>query len=248
MSTLQIVVKGDNDFSSTGLGKFSPLPFADDLFAAYAMGNRYGLGPTVDNIGRRGELTVSGAPAIGEYATALSASGYFEAPFTGAELMAQSGACTIVSVALVPQAQQSTLAAAFRLIPSSNGLGLVTRSDTRKLSAVDLGGSSELVLNSSVDRASGYEVSIASFGSSGKRLYRRRSGFSAAEVSSDPTPAGSGGGASRIAIGYMPGSGGFAGTSTAALALFYSRDMLAAGLGDQVYAGLKKFLDGRIAL
>ncbi len=248
MATLQIIVKGDNDFSSTGLGKFSPLPYADNLFAAYALGNRYGLGPTLDNIGRRGELAVVGSPAIGDYASALSSGGYFEAPFTGAELMAQSGGCTIVSVALVPVGQQATLAAAFRLIPSSNGLGLVTRSDARKLAAVDLGGSSELVLNSSVDRVSAYEVSIASFGPSGKRLYRRRAGFSVAEVSSDPTPAGSGGGANRVAIGYMPGSGGFAGTSTAALAMFYSSDMLAAGLGDQIYAGLKKFLEGRIAL
>lgn len=248
MSTLQIVVKGDNDFSSTGLGKFSPLPFADDLFAAYAMGNRYGLGPLVDNIGRRGNLQVAGSPVVGDYASSLSSAGYFETPFTGAELMAQNGAGCIVSVALVPQAQQSTLAAAFRLIPSSNGIGLVTRSDTRKLAAVDLGGSTELVLNSTADRASGYEVSIASFGPSGKRLYRRRAGFTSAETSLDATPAGSGGGPNRIAIGYMPGSGGFAGSSQAALVLFYTRDLLAAGQGGQVYDGLRKFLDGRIAL
>ena len=248
MSVLQIIVKGDNDFSTTGLGKFSPLPFADDIYAAYAMGSRYGISPTADQLGKRGSLIPSGSPVIGDYSSALSSAGYFETPFTGSQLMSQTGASTIVSVALVPQAQQATLAAAFRLIPSSNGIGMVTRSDTRKLSATDLGGSTELVLNSSVDRGALYEVSIASFGPSGKKLYRRRQGFSSAETSDSAAAVGSGGGASRFAVGYMPGSGGFAGTSTAAMVMFYSRDMLTAGLGDQIYSGIKSFLDGKISL
>lgn len=243
---LELVVKGA-DFSGTGLGKYSKLPaLGGALYAGWMLGTEYGADPLADLSNNGRALTKVGV-GPGEKALVSSATNYLLTPFTQTQLLAVSGACTLISVNQVNAAQAAALVAAFRLSPASNGLGLMAGSATTNIvRGVDYSTGAQLDLPSANARGAEFEFHASTFSPTGRRVYRRRASFSVAETATDTTAIASVS-ASPFAIGYMPGGGGYTAVGQHALVLVASKALSLAEL-DEAYIAVRALLAGHVSI